>query len=234
MSEMISRRSFLKVAGVSVVGAAAFGLTGCGGGGGGGSTPTGIVYGKTTSTNINDWPKCDGVYFPCCSTVKMDETDDETETLTAKGKKLETLGVAFYVMNSANSGKTVTFEHALSQIMNDDDDQEEELQGSEQFVNIKVDGTAAEEFCSVGALMNSTANPGAMSVKDVVPGQSGIMILMLKAPAGWNNVEFDYHPNFEPTQTYHFKVTNNEFKSVDENTMIQTITGDIVSIMPKQ
>lgn len=51
MSEMISRRSFLKVAGVSVVGAAAFGLTGCGGGGGSSSTDT--VYGVITDEQLN-------------------------------------------------------------------------------------------------------------------------------------------------------------------------------------
>lgn len=54
MSEMISRRSFLKVAGVSVVGAAAFGLTGCGGGGGG-SSSTDTVYGVITVNRLTDW-----------------------------------------------------------------------------------------------------------------------------------------------------------------------------------
>lgn len=52
MSEMISRRSFLKVAGVSVVGAAAFGLTGCGGGGGG-SSSTDTVYGVITDEQLD-------------------------------------------------------------------------------------------------------------------------------------------------------------------------------------
>ena len=42
MSEMISRRSFLKVAGISAMGVAAFGLTGCGGGG---SSGGGIITG---------------------------------------------------------------------------------------------------------------------------------------------------------------------------------------------
>ena len=81
----ISRRSFLKVAGVSVVGAAAFGLTGCGGGGGSSSTDT--VYGVITDEQLDrlgipevgDFsqltnaqketlaqivPVCNGVWFP--------------------------------------------------------------------------------------------------------------------------------------------------------------------------
>ena len=52
MSEMISRRSFLKVAGISAVGVAAFGLTGCGGGGGG-SSSTDTVYGVVTDEQLN-------------------------------------------------------------------------------------------------------------------------------------------------------------------------------------
>lgn len=51
MSEMISRRSFLKVAGISAVGVAAFGLTGCGGGGGG-SSSTDTVYGVVTDEQL--------------------------------------------------------------------------------------------------------------------------------------------------------------------------------------
>lgn len=51
MSEMISRRSFLKVAGISAVGVAAFGLTGCGGGGGG-SSSTDTVYGVVTGEQL--------------------------------------------------------------------------------------------------------------------------------------------------------------------------------------
>lgn len=51
MSEMISRRSFLKVAGISAVGVAAFGLTGCGGGGGG-SSSTDTVYGVVTDKQL--------------------------------------------------------------------------------------------------------------------------------------------------------------------------------------
>lgn len=51
MSEMISRRSFLKVAGISAVGVAAFGLTGCGGGGGG-SSSTDTVYGVVTGKQL--------------------------------------------------------------------------------------------------------------------------------------------------------------------------------------
>lgn len=52
MSEMISRRSFLKVAGISAVGVAAFGLTGCGGGGGG-SSSTDTVYGVVTNEQLD-------------------------------------------------------------------------------------------------------------------------------------------------------------------------------------
>lgn len=52
MSEMISRRSFLKVAGISAVGVAAFGLTGCGGGGGG-SSSTDTVYGVVTDEQLD-------------------------------------------------------------------------------------------------------------------------------------------------------------------------------------
>ncbi len=51
MSEMISRRSFLKVAGISAVGVAAFGLTGCGGCGGG-SSSTDTVYGVVTDKQL--------------------------------------------------------------------------------------------------------------------------------------------------------------------------------------
>ena len=51
MSEMISRRSFLKVAGISAMGVAAFGLTGCGGCGGG-SSSTDTVYGVVTDKQL--------------------------------------------------------------------------------------------------------------------------------------------------------------------------------------
>lgn len=62
MSEMISRRSFLKVAGISAVGVAAFGLTGCGGGGGG-SSSTDTVYGMVTNAQLDNLGIGDGLDF---------------------------------------------------------------------------------------------------------------------------------------------------------------------------
>lgn len=134
MSEMISRRSFLKVAGVSVVGAAAFGLTGCGGGGGG-SSSTDTVYGVITDEQldrlgipeVSDFsqltnaqketlaqivPVCNGVWFPL----------DDVSSVTAPSNVLlnQVIGennefvVLTYTVINQSTNETVTFERSTT------------------------------------------------------------------------------------------------------------------------
>ena len=135
MSEMISRRSFLKVAGISAVGVAAFGLTGCGGGGGG-SSSTDTVYGVVTDEQlkslgipeVSDFskltdkqkealakivPACKNVWFP------LDDVSSVTAPSSVPldkviGENNEIIVLEYGVINQSTS-VTVTFERSKAE-----------------------------------------------------------------------------------------------------------------------
>lgn len=139
MSEMISRRSFLKVAGISAVGVAAFGLTGCGGGGGG-SSSTDTVYGVVTNEQLDrlgipeevDFsqltdkqkealakivPACKNVWFP------LEDVSGVTAPSSAPlgqiiGENNEIIVLEYVVINQSTS-VTVNFERSKFEFGNE-------------------------------------------------------------------------------------------------------------------
>ena len=139
MSEMISRRSFLKVAGISAVGVAAFGLTGCGGGGGG-SSSTDTVYGVVTNEQleslgipeVDDFskltdkqkealakivPACKNVWFPLhdVSSVTAPSSVPLDQVI---GENNEIIVLKYGVINQSTS-VTVNFERSKAEFVNE-------------------------------------------------------------------------------------------------------------------
>ena len=132
MSEMISRRSFLKVAGISAMGVAAFGLTGCGGGGGG-SSSTDTVYGVVTDEQlkslgipeVSDFskltdkqkealakivPACKNVWFPL-DVVSSVTAPSGVQLGQIIGENNEIIVLEYGVINQSTS-MTVNFERS--------------------------------------------------------------------------------------------------------------------------
>lgn len=139
MSEMISRRSFLKVAGISAMGVAAFGLTGCGGGGGG-SSSTDTVYGVVTDEQLKSLgipevgdfsqledkqkealakivPACKNVWFPLddVSSVTAPSSVSPGQSI---GENNEIILLEYSVINQSTS-VTVNFERSKFELGNE-------------------------------------------------------------------------------------------------------------------
>ena len=139
MSEMISRRSFLKVAGISAVGVAAFGLTGCGGGGGG-SSSTDTVYGGVTGKQlvslgipeVDDFSKLTdkqkealAKIVPACKNVWFPLEDVSSVTAPSSvplgqiiGENNEIIVLKYGVINQSTS-VTVNFERSKAEFVNE-------------------------------------------------------------------------------------------------------------------
>lgn len=197
MSEMISRRSFLKVAGISAMGVAAFGLTGCGGGGGG-SSSTDTVYGVVTGKQlgslgipeVDDFskltdeqkealakivPACKNVWFP------LDDVSSVTAPSSVPldqiiGENNEIIFLEYGVINQSTS-MTVNFERSkaefgreLTKILNavmEAEDKTKTAYQSKDFT-VKYDGKA-QPAISCGYAYTGASGEGAVLVNPSAP-----------------------------------------------------------------
>ena len=192
MSEMISRRSFLKVAGISAVGVAAFGLTGCGGGGGG-SSSTDTVYGVVTNEHLESLgiPEVDDFskltdkqkealakIVPACKNVWFPLEDVSSVTAPSSvplgqiiGENNEIIVLEYVVINQSTS-VTVNFERSkaefgsgMTKILNavmEAEDKTKTVYQSKDFT-VKYDGKA-QPAISCGYAYTGASGEGAAPV----------------------------------------------------------------------
>lgn len=239
MSEMISRRSFLKVAGISAMGVAAFGLTGCGGGGGG-SSSTDTVYGVVTDEQLKSLgipevgdfsqledkqkealakivPACKNVWFP------LDDVSSVTAPSSVPldqviGKNNEIILLEYSVINQSTS-VTVNFERSKFELGNERakilkavmgaKDKTQTAYQSKDFT-VKYDGKA-QPAISCGYAYTGASGKGAAPVNpSVAPKGQGIMEVYAIVPKGWSTLDVTYTPNFDKGTTFKYRVKSTD------------------------
>lgn len=246
MSEMISRRSFLKVAGISAVGVAAFGLTGCGGGGGSSSTDT--VYGVVTNEQLKSLGIPEEVDFsqltdkqkealakivPACKNVWFPLEDVSSVTAPSSvplgqviGEKNEIVALEYVVINQSTS-VTVNFERSkadiknglnsiLAAVMGAEDKTKTEYQ-SKDFT-VKCDGKA-QPAISCGFALGASGEGAArenLSATSVAPKGQGIMEVYAIVPKGWSTLDVTYTPNFDKGTTFKYRVKSTDVDVDDD------------------
>lgn len=245
MSEMISRRSFLKVAGISAMGVAAFGLTGCGGGGGG-SSSTDTVYGVVTDEQleslgipgVDDFskltdkqkealakivPACKNVWFP------LDDVSSVTAPSSVPldkviGENNEIIVLKYGVINQSTS-MTVNFERSkaefgseMKSILTEAKDKTQTAYQSKDFT-VKYDGKA-QPAISCGYAYTGAFGKGAVPVNlsaiSVAPKGQGVMEVYAIVPKGWSTLDVTYTPNFDKGTTFKYRVKSTDVDGDDE------------------
>ena len=210
MSEMISRRSFLKVAGLSTAGIAVFGLTGCGGGGGGSSAVSTVYHvvdmnkflqmsSEEKQAEMETWPQTNKVLFPCAG---------------AEGNvngAYDVVEMTFSVIN-LSSDKTVKFEHSeddYDNFMDAMEEGEKTLEDAIEFAK-KYESTDFQVNDAVVALSYGSKVKSATgvdtSVKELAAGESGVMTLVAVMKKGWSTLTFKYKPNFGDGEAFTFEI----------------------------
>ena len=211
MSEMISRRSFLKVAGLSTAGIAVFGLTGCGGGGGGNSD-TIVVHRKIDLTGMTEderyniiaekFPNVGGIYFGYTNAK-------EQNSGTVDGRALELLTIGFTVGNGSTEGKTVNLEHSGNEFIGDMnsymsqvgtkplDEIVAEVNAKYQTEQFEVEGTNVLATIVVGYKVSEGSQTVVDNdVTELKPNEGGMLCLNMLVESGWNQLKVKYTPNF--------------------------------------
>lgn len=245
MSEMISRRSFLKVAGISAVGVAAFGLTGCGGGGGG-SSSTDTVYGVVTNEQLESLgiPEVDDFskltdkqkealakIVPACKNVWFPLEDVSSVTAPSSvplgqiiGENNEIIVLEYVVINQSTS-VTVNFERSKFELGNERakilkavmeaEDKTKTAYQSKDFT-VKYDGKA-QPAISCGYAYTGASGKGAAPVNpSVAPKGQGIMEVYAIVPKGWSTLDVTYTPNFDKSTTFKYRVKRTDVDGDDE------------------
>ena len=223
MKEMISRRTFLKVAGLGTVSIAAFGLTGCGGGGGGSSKsdPVTTVYRKVdinallkmnetqVKAEMEKWPHVNNVFFPYTVAKKLQNTSQID---------YDFIEMQFSIANKS-SDKTVVFERCED----DYDKLEKQLEDSgitsldeliragKTYESKDFQADKAELAVSYGCKVVSDPNNPLKGNKDLTatqlaPNETGIITLAMLVKTGWSSITVKYHPNFGDGAVYTFEV----------------------------
>lgn len=244
MSEMISRRSFLKVAGISAVGVAAFGLTGCGGGGGG-SSSTDTVYGVVTDEQLKSLGIPEEVDFsqltdkqkealakivPACKNVWFPLEDVSSVTAPSSvplgqviGENNEIIVLEYVVINQSTS-VTVNFERSkaefgsgLNSILTavmGAEDKTKTAYQSKDFT-VKYDGKA-QPAISCGFAFGEGAARENPSATSVAPKGQGVMEVYAIVPKGWSTLDVTYTPNFDKDTTFKYRVKSTDVDVDDD------------------
>lgn len=239
MSEMISRRSFLKVAGISAMGVAAFGLTGCGGGGGG-SSSTDTVYGVVTDKQLKSLgipevgdfsqltdkqkealakivPACKNVWFPLDDVSRVTAPSSVSPGQSI-GENNEIILLEYSVINQSTS-VTVNFERSKFELGNERakilkavmgaKDKTQTAYQSKDFT-VKYDGKA-QPAISCGYAYTGASGKGAAPVNpSVAPKGQGIMEVYAIVPKGWSTLDVTYTPNFDKGTTFKYRVKSTD------------------------
>lgn len=245
MSEMISRRSFLKVAGISAVGVAAFGLTGCGGGGGG-SSSTDTVYGVVTNEQLKSLGIPEEVDFsqltntqkealakivPACKNVWFPLEDVSSVTAPSSvplgqviGENNEIIVLEYVVINQSTS-VTVNFERSkaefgsgLASILTavmEAEDKTKTAYQSKDFT-VKYDGKA-QPAISCGFAFGEGAARENLSATSVAPKGQGVMEVYAIVPKGWSTLDVTYTPNFDKGTTFKYRVKSTDVDVDDDD-----------------
>lgn len=239
MSEMISRRSFLKVAGISAMGVAAFGLTGCGGG----SSSTDTVYGVVTDKQLKSLgipevgdfsqledkqkealakivPACKNVWFPLDDVSRVTAPSSVSPGQSI-GENNEIILLEYRVINQSTS-VTVNFERSKFELGNERakilkavmeaEDKTKTAYQSKDFT-VKYDGKA-QPAISCGYAYTGAFGEGAvpvnLSATSVAPKGQGMMEVYAIVPKGWSTLDVTYTPNFDKGTTFKYRVKSTD------------------------
>lgn len=243
MNEMISRRTFLKVAGLGTVSIAAFGLTGCGSSGSGSSSPTEKVYTIMTESELNKiktivngqkdpskWtaeqkkqvaqiiPCCNDVYFPL---VDVGDTPDDN-----KGTGLSMVTVAFEVIN--DSAQPIKFERSVQDFqiafrtlagkVHDADSLKDAIaEAKENYGSKQFASDDAQFITSYGILFGNSDTATAIPPKQGDTTQGGVIIAVMLVKQGWTKLNVSFAPNFASGETFRFEVSRNDITTDDDD-----------------
>lgn len=236
MNEMISRRTFLKVAGLGTVSIAAFGLTGCGGSSSGSSSPTEKVYKKLTDNDMNQVgfdkgtdfdqltpaqkeklkqvvPYSNDVYFPLVDVADVPDDD--------KGTGLSMVTVGFEVMN--DSAQPIKFERSVqdfqiafgtlaSKVHDADSLKDAIAEANENYGSKQFASNDAQLVVSYGVIPGDSSD----AAKEIPAKQDGIIVAVMLVKQGWTKLNVNFTPNFASGKTFRFEVSRADVDNGDE------------------